>query len=76
MCVNYVCLSAYKFVPDWFVTRKMFELLDSALFSNDIHLNYIDFDIVPFFSDDMDINTIDLNNINFDDNFDDNGLEL
>ena len=63
------CMSALKFVPDWLVTSKMLEILDNIVFSNDdINLNYLDCDIVTFLSDDMDVNTIGLNNINLDDN--------
>ena len=40
-----------------------------------ILLDYIDSDIDTFFSDDMDINTIDLCNINLDDNDDDSDRE-
>ena len=70
------CLSELKFVPGWLVTSKMLEILDNAAFSNDdIDFNYIDDDIVTFFSDNMDINTIDLNNSNLDDNDNDDELE-
>ena len=31
----YSCLLALQFVPDWFVTSKIIEILDSAVFSND-----------------------------------------
>ena len=66
------CLSALKFVPDWFVTSKMLEILDNVVLSNDdIDLDYTDSDVVTFCSDGMDINTIDLNNITLDNNNDD-----
>ena len=66
------CLLALKVVPDWFVMNKMLETLDKVMFSNnDIHFDYTDPDIVTFFSDDMGINTININVINFDDNDDD-----
>ena len=35
-----VCISALKFIPDWFVTNKMLQKVDDAVFSNDD----IDFD--------------------------------
>ena len=71
-----VCLSVSKFVPDRFATSKMLEILDNVVFSNDdIDLDYIDSDIITLFVDDMDINTVDFININFDDNDDDNDLE-
>ena len=70
-----VCLSVSKFVPDWFATSKMLEILDNVVFSNDyIDLDHIDSDIITLFVDDMDINTMDFISINFDDNDDDNDL--
>ena len=60
-------LSKLKFVTVWYVTSKMLEILVNFIFSNnDIDHDYIDSDIVTFFSDDMNINTIGLNNINLD----------
>lgn len=45
----------------------MLEILVKFIFSNnDIDLDYIDSDIVTFFSDNMNINTIGLNNFNLD----------
>ena len=62
------CLSALKFVPDWLGLSKIPEILDNVIFSNDdIDLDYIGSDIVTIFSDDMDINTVGINNINLDD---------
>ena len=59
------CLSALKFVADWFVSSKILEILGNVLFSNyDVDFDHIG--SVTFFSDDMDINIIDLNNINLD----------
>ena len=29
------CLAALKFIPDWFVTSKMVEKCDNALYAND-----------------------------------------
>ena len=56
-------------VPDCFIIIKiiiikMLDKLDNVVFFNGgIGLDDIDSDFVPFFSDDMDLNTIDLNNI-------------
>ena len=62
------CLSSLKFVPDWLVTSIMREIHNDVVFSNDdIDLYYIDSDVVTVFCNDMGINIIDLNNINFDD---------
>ena len=44
-------LSTLKFVPDWFVTRKMIKKLDNDLFSNDGIIfvsNYITFLVVKW----------------------------
>ena len=47
----------------------MIQILDNVVFSNDdIDFDYIDCDIVAFFSDGMVLNTIDLNNTNFNNN--------
>ena len=51
-------------VPDCFIIIKMLDKLDNVVFFNGgIGLDDIDSDFVPFFSDDMDLNTINLNNI-------------
>ena len=47
------CLMAFKFVPDLLLTTKMREILDIVIFSND----------------DIDLNTIDFNNIQLGDNY-------
>ena len=64
-----------KFVPDWFVTSKMIEKLDTVVFYNDyIVFGLIVFgaDFVTFFTSDIGPNSITLSNINFDDrNLDD-----
>ena len=62
-------LLALKNVPDWFLTNKMIEILDNAVFSNE----YIVFcDISTFFSNDIGLNSTNLNNIKLDNvNFDD-----
>ena len=44
----------------------MLEKLYNAVFSNDVYLDDVYSDIVTFFSDDMDHNPIDLNDINLD----------
>ena len=56
------------FLPD-----KMYQKLDNTVFCNDdIIFNVLDSDIVTYFSSDMGLNTINLNNVNLDvDNFDD-----
>ena len=63
-----VCLPALKFVTDWFVTNKMLEKFVNFLFCNDgVDLGDIDSEIVTFVSNDMDLVTINLNNINLHD---------
>ena len=70
-------LPALKFKSDYFVANKVLEKLD-VVFSNDgIFFVDVYFDAVTFFNDDMDHNTISLNNINFDDNsFDEVDFEI
>ena len=64
-------LLTLKLILDSFVKDKMLEKLDSVIFSDDIDLDDIDFEIATFFSHGAGQNTIDLNNINFYyDNFD------
>ena len=65
-------MSALKFVPDWFVTNKVIEKLDNAVFSNDdIVSGELDSEIVTFFSNNVGLNIINLNNDNLDhDKFD------
>ena len=59
------CLPALKFVSDWSVTNKMIEKHDNVVFSNgDIIFLDTDSDNATFFSDDIILNTIDLNEIN------------
>ena len=62
----------------WFITAKIFEILNEVVFSNDDKdLDYIDPDIVTFVSDDMGIKIISLNVINLDDNnFNEDGREI
>ena len=68
------CLLVLKFVPDWFVTNKMLEKNDVVFSTNDIDVD-IDSNIATFLSDGMDLVTIDLNNINLDDYFDEDDPE-
>ena len=67
-----------KFIPDWFIMCRMIEKHDNALFSNDdIVFGDIVSDIVTFFSNDIDLNSININNINLDDDiFHDYDLEI
>ena len=45
------CLAALKFIPDWFVTRKMLKMVQDALNSNDDILFFDeDFSKVTFFA--------------------------
>ena len=67
----YACLLVLKFIPDWSVTSKMLEALNKVIISNnDINRDFTDSNIVRFFGDNMDILSVDLNNINLDVNFD------
>lgn len=60
-----------KFFSYWFVTNKILENIDNVVLFNDDR----DSDIVPFCSNDIDLVTIGLNNVNFDgDNFDEDEL--
>ena len=61
-------LLALKFVTDWFVASTMIGKLDSAVLS-DIHIVFgdLDSDIVRFFSSDIALNSITVENINLDD---------
>ena len=54
----------------------MLEKLDNVVFSSyGLGRDDIDCDVVSFFSHDMDLNIIDLNNIKLDDNFDEHNPE-
>lgn len=65
------CLPPLKFFSYWFVTNKILENIDNVVLFNDDR----DSDIVPFSSNDIDLVTIGLNNVNFDgDNFDEDEL--
>ena len=65
------CLTALKLVPDWFVTSKMIKKLFTALYADEniLCLNEGSGDAV-FNCNGLNIYNIDLNNINFDNNFD------
>ena len=66
-------LQALIFIHEWFVTSKMIEKLDNAVFSKDDKVfGDIDSFIVTFFSNDIGLNIINLRNNNLEgDNFDD-----
>ena len=65
-------LPAFKFLPDWFVTRKLIETLQRVLFADDDILLFVeDSGNVTITSNKMGILSVDVNNINLDDvNFD------
>ena len=65
------CLAALKLVPDWFVISKMIKNLFTALYAeeNVLYVNEGSGDAV-FNCNGMGILNVDLNNINFDNNFD------
>ena len=68
------CLSALKFISYCFFMNKILGILNDV-FNDDTDLDYVNSDVVTCFSEDMVINTINLNNINSDDDsFDDNNL--
>ena len=61
-------LALLKFVLDWFITNKLIEELDSAVFSNDyIIFGDLGSDFVTFFSEDIGLNSTTLDNSNLDD---------
>ena len=62
-----------KLVPDWFIINNMIEKLDNSVFSNyDVIFGVLDYDLVTFFSNDIGLNSINLNNVDLaDDNFED-----
>ena len=62
-------LLALKGVPDCFVISEFIEKLDDAVFSNDdLVFGDINSDIVTFFSNDIGLNSLNLNsNINLND---------
>ena len=70
-------LPALKIFPEWFVTNKVITKLLTALFADDDILFFNEDSVnVTFSSDKMGILSIDLNNINLDDDkFDDDDPE-
>ena len=65
-------LSALNFFLDWLALSKMLDIINNVVFPNDdIDLDYINSDVVTFFSDNIDITTIDLENISLNDDDDD-----
>ena len=62
------CQSLLKFVPDWFVTNKMLEHLDNAVFFNDGKVFVNTDSYVSIFSDDMGLVNVDVNNFSLSDN--------
>ena len=73
MCFETVddCLAALKPVPDWFVTSKMIKKLFTVLYEDE-NILYFNEDScnVLFNCNGIGIFNIDINNINFDNNFD------
>ena len=64
-------LTVLKLIPDWFVTCKMIEKLDTALYADEIILYFDeDSDNVVFSINEMGVFNIDFNSINLDNNFD------
>ena len=62
-------LLALKFVPGWFATSKVIKKLNSAAFSNDDKVSAdLDSNFFTFFSNDVGLNSITLDNFNLDDN--------
>ena len=66
-------LLTLQFVSNWFLTNRMIEQIDNALFCNDnIIFGDIGTDIATFFSNNISLNIINHNNVNLDNNnFDD-----
>ena len=64
-------LTALKLIPDWFVTSKMIKKLYTALYANEniLYFNQDSGD-VTFCCNEMGILSVNLNNINLDNNFD------
>ena len=68
MCDKAVYALLPALTSDYFVSSKMLEKLDVVFSSDHIFFVDVDLDAVTFFNDYMDHTTINLNNINFDDN--------
>ena len=63
-CKTQDCLAALTFIPDWFVTIKMFEKYHDALLANDNILFFEeDFSKVTFFANEMGILGVDLDKL-------------
>ena len=64
-------LTALKLIPDWFVTSKMIKKLYTALYANEniLYFNQDSGD-VTFCCNEMSILSVNLNNNNLDNNFD------
>ena len=69
-------LAEWKLIPDWFVTSKMIKKLYTALYADD-GLLFFDDDSgdVTFCCNEMGIFSVNLNNINLDNNFDEDDLD-
>ena len=69
------CLPALNFVPDWFVTSKMIKILLTALYTDKNMLYFNEYSSNAIFNcNEMGILTIDISNINLDDNnYDEDG---
>ena len=70
-------LAALKLISDWFVTSKMIKKLSTALYADD-GLLFFDEDSgnVTFCCDEMSILSVNFNNINLDNNFDEDDPDL
>ena len=52
--LDFYLTTLIKFVPDWFVRKKLLETLDNFIFSNDdTSLHDVDSNIITFLKDDM-----------------------
>ena len=61
------CIAALKFIPDWFVTRKMLEKVDNVLHANEYIFFYNeDFGKIIFVANQRHILAVDLDKINLD----------
>ena len=66
-----VFLAVLKFIPDWFLTSKMIKKLYTVLYEYNGSLFFDeDFGIVTFCCNEMSILSVNVNNINLDNNFD------
>ena len=64
-------VAALKLIPDWLVTRKMIKRLYTALYADDGLLFFDESSgDVTFCCNEMSILSVNLNNINLDNNFD------